>query len=333
MKLKQNGCMQPKTPMVSIVMPLFNKEKEVGRAIQSALKQTFGDFELIVVNDGSTDDGPKIVQSFCDPRIRLIAQENAGVSAARNRGIQEAKANLIAFLDADDEWFPDFLETINRLRSSYRACSVFATNYMYRNVNGSIMPTILRGLQGPIWEGILENYFKVASNSDPPVWSSAVAVTREAINSVGGFPTNISAGEDLVTWAKLASKYSIAYSNQPAAIFYLRESLWGHPTRPPDSVDIVGQELERILDKRANTKISGLEEYIAHWHQMRASVFLRLGKRKEAIDEVKKIAKYSKRNTRLYVFFAIALLPQKICKNVLSVTNHWKYIRRKRTSP
>ena len=143
----------------------------------------------------------------------------------------------------------------------------------------------------------------------------------------------VTAGEDLLTWARLASRHKIAYSSQPAALFCLRESLWGPPTRFPDLVDIVGQEFEKILNNGANAKISGLEEYIARWHQIRASVFLRLGKRKKAICEVKKIAKYSKKNTRLYLFLAIALLPQTICEWALRATNYWKYYRRTRIPP
>jgi glycosyltransferase involved in cell wall biosynthesis len=313
---------------ISVVMPLFNKEKEVCRAIQSVLNQTVADFELLVVNDGSTDKGPYLVREMDDPRIRLIEQGNTGVSAARNRGIKEARASLITFLDADDEWLADFLETINRLRERFSSCSVFATNYLYRNMDGSLMGTIIRGLPAADWEGIFENYFGVASNSDPPIWSSAVAVTKDAITSIGGFPVGVTAGEDLLTWARLASRYKIAYSSQPAAIFCLRESLWGPPTRHPDLSDVVGQEFERILNNRADEKISGFEEYVAHWHQMRASVYLRLGKHREAIYEVSKMARYSKKSLKLYAFLLLALMPKQICDCVFRSMNAFRYINR-----
>jgi len=94
---------------------LYNMEKSIGRTLKSILMQTLQDFEVIVVDDGSTDDGAREVSKFDDPRICLIRQENQGVSAARSRGIREARSDLVAFLDADDEWLPTFLETILRL--------------------------------------------------------------------------------------------------------------------------------------------------------------------------------------------------------------------------
>ena len=90
--------------MISVVIPLYNKEKQIKRTIQSVLTQTFQDFEIVIVNDGSTDNSTIEVEKIKDSRIRLIHQENAGVSAARNKGIEEAKYELIALLDADDEW-------------------------------------------------------------------------------------------------------------------------------------------------------------------------------------------------------------------------------------
>ena len=90
--------------MISVVIPLYNKEKQIKRTLQSVLTQTFQDFEIVIVNDGSTDNSTIEVEKIKDSRIRLIHQENAGVSAARNKGIEEAKYELIAFLDADDEW-------------------------------------------------------------------------------------------------------------------------------------------------------------------------------------------------------------------------------------
>ena len=97
-------------PLVSIVMPLYNKAPYVLRSLESVGAQTVTDLEIIVVDDGSTDEGPDLVARSSDPKIRLVRQANAGPGAARNRGLMEAQAPYVAFLDADDCWLPQFLE-------------------------------------------------------------------------------------------------------------------------------------------------------------------------------------------------------------------------------
>jgi len=313
-------------------MPLYNKEREVGRAIQSVLSQTVLNFELVVVNDGSTDGGPKIVQRVGDPRIRLINQTNAGVSAARNRGIEEAQSDLIAFLDADDEWMPDFLETISHLRDKFPTCDVFATNYLYRNVDGTLMHPIIRGMPASNWEGIFDNYFVVASRSDPPIWSSAVAISKKAITSVNGFPVGVTGGEDLVTWAKLALQFRIAYCSIPKAIFNLRAPLDGKPKRSLDAVDLVGKSLEDLLQKVPKIWLEDFEEYIALWHKMRASCFLRLGDRVDGKREVGKMRRFSRRRLLWGIYAISAYAPPSLSMALIKTLNQLKAFRRKFSS-
>ena len=132
--------------MISVVIPLYNKAGQVARTLRSVLGQTFGRFEVVIVDDGSTDGSVNEARSVHDSRIRIVSQRNAGVSAARNRGIAEARYDLIAFLDADDEWKPTYLETQCNLYRKYPDCSVFACNYEFRNADGRVTPTILRRL-------------------------------------------------------------------------------------------------------------------------------------------------------------------------------------------
>ncbi|NLB79493.1 MAG: glycosyltransferase family 2 protein, partial [Clostridiaceae bacterium] len=126
------------TPKVSVVIPLYNKAPYIMRSLRSVLAQSYQNFEIVVVDDGSTDGGGDIVLSVGDPCIRLIRQENGGVSAARNRGIQEAKADLIAFLDADDEWKPSFLELILDMYSNYPDAGLYGTCYEFHGSATSI---------------------------------------------------------------------------------------------------------------------------------------------------------------------------------------------------
>ncbi|MFZ2406835.1 MAG: glycosyltransferase family 2 protein, partial [Methylobacter sp.] len=200
----------PNTPVFfSVVIPLYNKEATVERAIKSVLNQTVQDFEIVVVNDGSTDKGPDVVSAINDPRIRLIDQDNQGVSAARNKGIAEARGPWIAFLDADDWWQPNFLETINRLITLSVDIVLCATAYQYyveQNGNANIAYPRLTNIPKELWEGILEDYFAACIKSDSPVWTSAVAAKKTALEAVGGFEEGLQEGEDLLTWAKLACK-------------------------------------------------------------------------------------------------------------------------------
>lgn len=298
-------------PVVTVVMPLYNKEAEVGRAVRSTLLQTVSDIELIVVNDGSTDNGPEIVHGIDDPRVRIIDQKNAGVSAARNRGIHEAKSDLIAFLDADDEWKPSFLEMIFHLKEKFPTCKVFATNYICREVNGADRFPIIKGLPSHPWEGILEDYFEVASKSDPPLCASAVAVTKEAVKTAGLFPVGVTAGEDLLTWARLALKYKIAYTTKTCSIFYEPGNVFERPGRFADTTDVVGKELTGLLRKVAPSEKKSLKNYIALWHKNRTVSFLELGNQREALQELYLMSDLSIKTIKWYLYALIAILPKR----------------------
>ncbi|MFH1077134.1 MAG: glycosyltransferase [Pseudomonadota bacterium] len=298
----------PKHSFVTIVMPLYNKEAEVERAMRSVLVQSFRDYELIVVNDGSTDKGPDVVATIGDSRIRMVHQENAGVSAARNRGIEEARTDLIAFLDADDEWKPDFLETILRLRKKFAACKVFATQYLFRSPDGRQRPAIVRGLTDGFLDGVLVNYFDIAAKSDPPVFSSAVVVEKKAIIGIGGFPVGITSGEDLLTWARLATKFRIAYSIKPCAIHYNPQSVSDRPGRIPQEPDMVENALRELLSSADSATIPGLKAYIGLWHRMRAIIFIQLGKKRNALRELMEAMRTAP-SVKLFLLFLIASLP------------------------
>jgi glycosyltransferase involved in cell wall biosynthesis len=210
---------------ISVVIPLYNKAPYIQRTLDSVLTQTVQDFEIVVVDDGSTDGGADLVRQYIDPRIRLIKQANAGVSSARNRGIAEAKADLIAFLDADDEWRNNYLEKILELKSCYPEFKIFATSYFLEEANGDLSMPEISGLpvleQGQKWEGVINNYFQVALK-DAPFCTCSMVVEKQALNVVGGFPIGVSRGEDTDTWIRLAMRYSIAFSNTCLVIYHYR---------------------------------------------------------------------------------------------------------------
>jgi glycosyltransferase involved in cell wall biosynthesis len=296
-------------PFFSIVIPLYNKETTVERAVRSALSQTVQDFEIIVVNDGSTDNGPKLVEAIGDPRIRLINQKNQGVSAARNLGIAEAKNELIAFLDADDEWLPEFLATVRRMVIRYPDCGLYATRYFLRSPSGHQKPAIVRGIPDA-FEGILENYFGIAARSDPPVWSSAACARKNVLRQIGGFPFGVKSGEDLLTWAKIAAHFSVAYSWSCLSIFHQTpsETCETVPSRVPADDDVVGRELAELLNSVGADRKNFFRSYCALWHKMRASCYLRLGMRANARREICKAFHYAISLT-LIIYLVLSFSP------------------------
>jgi glycosyltransferase involved in cell wall biosynthesis len=203
-----------------VVIPLYNKENHIHRALNSVLSQTVQDFEIIVIDDGSTDNGAAVVQNILDARITLIRQENAGVSSARNRGIDESCADFIAFLDADDEWKRDHLYNLHRLISDFPQAGIYATAYEIMLPTGKLKFPKIRFLPPLPWDGIMESYFKTAAESDPPVWTSTVCIPRKIFGDVGNFCIGKRMGEDLDMWGRVALKYPVAYSRKVGATYY-----------------------------------------------------------------------------------------------------------------
>lgn len=296
--------------MISVVIPLYNKATSISSTLECVLNQNFTDWEVVVVDDGSTDDSANIVSSMGDSRIRLIRQPNAGVSAARNRGAIEAEGEFIAFLDADDEWDKYYLATQYELTQKYPDCDVFAMNYEFRDINGIKTSTIINKLPFNDVDGVLSNYFEVASCSHPPLWTSAVMVRKSAFQNIEGFPVGIKSGEDLLTWARLACRYKIAYCKTPLAVFNVEGyDTKEKPKRIPAEVDIVGQELKKLYKTYDNP---GLKQYVGLWHKMRSSIYMRLRMRGKSIKEAIYGLRYSPTNIKLYAFIILNLLPKKI---------------------
>lgn len=303
--------------MISVVIPLYNKEKQIANTLQTVLNQTFQDFEIVIVNDGSTDNSVAEVEKIQDSRIRIIHQKNAGVSAARNRGIEEVKYDLIAFLDADDEWKPEYLETQYNLSLRYPECSVFATNYEFRDSKGNITPTKINKLPFIGEDGILSNYFEVASCSNPPICSISIMVKKDSIKSIGGFPVGIKSGEDLLTWTRLAVKYKIAYNTKSHAVFIYDSNLFNQDQkeRKPEDFDYVGEELNLLY--KQNDNIKGLRDYNALWHKMRCHVFLSKAMKNNAFKEGVLSLKFSLR-LKVIIMIILCFLPQTVINKILN---------------
>lgn len=205
-------------PFFSIVIPLYNKENSIKDTLQSILVQTYTDFEIIVINDGSTDQSESRALEISDPRIQLFSTPNQGVSKARNYGIEKALGTLIAFLDADDYWFPKHLENLFQLYELFPKCGLYCTNYeRFFNSKKIIKPKHIDIPTHP-WKGIVNDFFK-SSYIDRIAWTSAVAIPKTVFDVVGNFKTSITlgAGEDTDLWIRIALQFDVAFDNEISA--------------------------------------------------------------------------------------------------------------------
>lgn len=203
---------------VSVVIPLYNKQAYIRRTLNSVVMQTHAHFEALVVDDGSTDDGAKIARDYPDERVRVIKSAGRGTSAARNTGIDAAAYDLIAFLDADDEWHPQFLETVLRLYETYPAAGMYGTAYETKHL-GKTRKARIKGLAHH-FQGLIPDYFRSVLGSIPII-SSAVMVPRSVFKHVGNFVTGAQLGEDQDMWCRIALKYPAAYCSLPCAVYHL----------------------------------------------------------------------------------------------------------------
>lgn len=208
----------------SLVIPLYNKALHIERALQSVFNQICQDFEIIVVNDGSTDHGEEIVKNFHDARVRLINQSNQGVSVARNRGIEASEHEFVAFLDADDEWLPDFLSNIQNLINNFPDCGAYATAVQTIRPDGRIHFPSLGNLPPEPWIGILPNFFELFQLGLSAFHTSSIVIPRQILLDVGGFPEGVVLMEDITCWVKIAIHYPIAF-NPKRLVIYHQEAL------------------------------------------------------------------------------------------------------------
>lgn len=199
----------------SVIMPLCNKAPYVRKAVESVVGQTCRDWELIVVDDGSTDGGGGIVASIADARIRLVRQENAGVSAARNRGVALSEGPFLCFLDADDWWEPTFLDEMSALIERYPDAGIYGTNYwIVKNGRKRLAPI---GVEEGFTEGEI-NYCQVyARTLCMPLTSITVCIPRRVFYETGGFPLGITLGEDFLLWLRIAINHKTVLLNKPLA--------------------------------------------------------------------------------------------------------------------
>ena len=314
--------------MFSIVVPLYNKAAYIEKAIISVMSQTYKKFELIVVDDGSKDES--LVQlsvisyqlSVEDPvnfkKIKIVQQENQGVSTARNNGVKLAKYDYIAFLDADDWWEPTYLEEMKSLIDEFSEAVIFGSSY-FKVKNGINIPANI-GVENGFKSGII-NYCKVYyQKMYMPLWTGATIIKKTIFESENGFKPTLKLGEDFDLWIRVALKYQVALLNEPLAYYnqdvdvtergvvfnklYKPETHFVFNLEFLESAEQSNQDLKKLLDL---LRVYTLERYR-----------LQKAYKKEVDKEIAKVD-FSKQATKFWFIYHLPVW----------VINIWYYIHKK----
>ena len=204
-------------PKLSVIIPLYNKAPYIRKALESVFAQTFKDWELIVVDDGSTDGSATICEKFIKEAsqtihntLYIIHQTNSGVSAARNNGVAASHGEFVCFLDADDWWEPTYLVRMAQLIEDYPEAGLYACNYVYYKPGKTHV-----ALNIPT--GYISYPKAYYESGAMPVTSITAVMPRAVFDEMGGFPVGIKLGEDFLLWAKTAVHYPVAFLNEALA--------------------------------------------------------------------------------------------------------------------
>ena len=233
---------------VAVVIPLFNKVDHIQRCLRSVLAQTHAELDVVVVNDGSSDGSDRVVAAIGDPRVRLIQQTNAGVSAARNRGVAATACEWVFFLDADDEWAPNLVESLLALLQSQPEVGVLACPTQRVYANGATSTAQLVDTDFSPGSACLSDYFaSFVRLGQSPFSNSSFAVRRSIFEQVGGYKVGVRLTEDSDLWVRLALATPIAMIRQALARYHVEVTGNTRTVVQREEFEVV-KTLKRVLD-------------------------------------------------------------------------------------
>lgn len=243
-------------PFFSVIIPLYNKSDFITETLLSVQKQTFNDFEVIIVNDGSTDNSLEVLEQFCDNRIQIINQANLGASTARNNGVKKANAKWIALLDADDIWYENHLEELHNSIQKLSEVDIVSNAYQIKlNSNYIKTPSYSKNISDRV--SIIDHYFEY-SYIDPLFWTSSIGFKKSCFDKVNGFDKTLKTGQDLDLIIKFVIEgFNLGY-NQQVTLLYQRH------TQSNLSSNISLEEKQKYIDKHkpVQNSIRGLKKYL-----------------------------------------------------------------------
>jgi glycosyltransferase involved in cell wall biosynthesis len=298
-------------PFFSVIVPLYNKESLIAATLNSALAQTFTDFEIVIINDGSTDTSEAVVQQFTDARIRYHATPNQKVSRARNTGITMATGDVIAFLDADDYWQPDHLQVLYNLHKQNPTAGLLASRYSIKIGNGTVIQPLFLDVDDD-YSGILPDSFK-ASLVNRVAVTSAVAVPKKVFETTGVFNPDVTHPEDTELWVKISLKFPVAISNKHTMIynFDLPDS-WSRKQMAGRKI----MDFNQFLNDESNNK--SLKAFLDLYRLEYALKFRIEGDIKCSTDLYRQVAPENIQTKTRFLF----MLPPVLLQNMLKL-KHW----------
>ncbi|HIB46738.1 MAG TPA: glycosyltransferase family 2 protein [Flavobacteriaceae bacterium] len=253
--------------MFSIVIPLYNKQHTIGRTLQSVLQQQYENFEVLIINDGSTDSSLEAVATCSDSRIRIISTENAGVSAARNIGLKHAQYQWIAFLDADDWWDDSFLRVMATLIEQFSEHAIIATSrtHVFQTYEQRYLHKFLpkKGEVGAL------DHFQVISEGLPSMHTCSTIFNRSLFKTEAPFKIGMEMHEDHELWMRLAVSNSVLFLNSPLA-FYNKQNKHSASSKQLSEKDF--HQLVATI-KEVNVKISAEQKVTFKKYYRRFIVF------------------------------------------------------------
>ncbi|MEM1168433.1 MAG: glycosyltransferase [Cyanobacteria bacterium P01_H01_bin.35] len=246
--------------LISVIIPVFNGQNTIQKTIESVLNQTWKDYELIIINDGSTDSTEEVISNISDPRIKIFNYPNAGPSASRNRGTAIASGKYISFIDSDDLWTPDKLEKqLQKLEENSQAKIAYSWTDYIDEFDNFLYPGCHITANGNVYEKLLLTNF-IENGSNPLIY-------RQALIEIGGFDESLFAAEDLDVWFKLAIKYEFVAVPSPQILYRVStNSLSTNLTRvEKQCLEVIDRAFGRAPESLQNLKpksISNLYLYL-----------------------------------------------------------------------
>jgi glycosyltransferase involved in cell wall biosynthesis len=298
-------------PLISVIIPLFNKESYVVDSLMSVFSQSYENFEILVVNDGSTDSSLDKVKQFQDHRLAIIDKQNEGVSTARNIGVVRSSGELLAFLDADDFWFKDHLLHVVKALKKFPECGAVSNSFCRKAIklenNFDVRYSLVR------------DYINQAALGKKTMWTSSSAMRRSIFEKAGGFPPNESHGEDLALWLQASLQAPVVFTDYIGAFY--RETGDGLTSKLVCYPDALTKSIDRILasQKCSAQERKSLERYRTRNALAQVITAYRHGNRQEAVRFLS-VAKIYRENFWRYLgLLLLSYLPKKYFTIILNL--------------